>query len=150
MAVDFPKTTAPVRGTGAALPPPGRENHSARFSAKWGTDGVVVTADGELDASNATEFADYVDLCIADSTPVVVDLSGLEFCGTAGFSALQLINVRCAVAKLRWAVVPSRAVTRLLRICDPDSALPLIRSVRAVPAVDDEDPGQNRLFQLVP
>ncbi len=147
MSAAFSKPSGPVRGTDAALPPPAWENHSARFSATRDTDRVVVNADGELDASNATEFADYFDLCITDSTPLVADLSGLEFFGTAGFSALHLINVRCAGAKLRWAVVPSKAVNRLLRICDPDQALPLITSARAVL---DEDPGQSRLFQLVP
>jgi len=147
MSSAFSKTSASVHGTDAELPPPTWENHSARFSAQRDTDRVIVTADGELDASNALEFVDYFDLCITDSTPLVVDLSGLEFFGTAGFSALHLINVRCAGAKLRWAVVPSKAVSRLLRICDPDRALPLIRSARALP---DEDPGQSRLFQLVP
>ena len=29
---------------------------------------------------------------------MIVDLSSLEFFGTAGFSALHLINVRCAAA----------------------------------------------------
>jgi anti-anti-sigma factor len=138
-------TAPPVRGTNAALPPPAWENHSARFSATWDTARVVITAHGELDASNAIELADYFDLCIDHSTPLIVDLSGLKFFGTAGFSALHLINVRCAGAKLRWAVVPSKAVTRLLRICDPDHALPLIQSVHATPGADDEP-----LFQLVP
>jgi anti-anti-sigma factor len=139
-----PFSLSPVRGTDATQPPPAWENHSARFSAAWDTSRVVITAHGELDASNANEFADYFDLCIAHSTPLIVDLSGLKFFGTAGFSALHLINVRCAGAKLRWAVVPSKAVTRLLRICDPDHALPVIRSVNAAPGADD-DP----LLQLV-
>ena len=147
MSAVFPNTAVPVGGANAALPPPAWENHSARFSARWEEDRVVITADGELDASNATQFADYFDLCITDSTPLVVDLSGLEFFGTAGFSALHLINVRCAGARLRWAVVPSKAVSRLLRICDPDRALPVIASVREMP--DADGPG-DRLFQLVP
>lgn len=148
MSAVFPNTAAPVRKTNPALPPDW-EIHSARFSATWDTARVVITADGELDATNATQFADYFDLCITDSTPLVLDLSGLEFFGTAGFSALHLINVRCAGAKLRWGVVPSKAVSRLLRICDPDHALPLIESVHAMPDTDDEDPG-DRLFELVP
>jgi anti-anti-sigma factor len=147
MSAVFPHTAVPAHGANAALPPPTWENHSARFSATWEAARVVITADGELDASNAIQFADYFDLCITDSAPLVVDLSGLEFFGTAGFSALHLINVRCAAAQLRWAVVPSKAVSRLLRICDPDHALPLIASVDAMPDVDD--PG-DRLFQLVP
>jgi anti-anti-sigma factor len=149
MSAVFPHTAAPARGADAALPPPVWEDHSARFNTTWDAARVVITAEGELDASNATQFADYVELCITDATPLVVDLSGLEFFGTAGFSALQLINVRCAAAKLRWAVLPGKAVSRLLRICEPNHALPMIASVHAMPAADDEDPG-DRLFQLVP
>ncbi len=148
MFVTQPTPVTPVRGTNVALPPPAWENHSARFSAEWDTARVIITAHGELDASNAAQLADYFDLCIAHSTPLVLDLSELKFFGTAGFSALHLINVKCAGANLRWAIVPGKAVSRLLRICDPDHTLPLIESVHALPDADDED--QNRLFQLVP
>jgi anti-anti-sigma factor len=150
MSAVLPNIAPPVGGSNAALPPPTWENHAARFSAKWDTARVVITAHGELDASNATQFVDYFDVCINGSTPLIVDLSGLEFFGTAGFSALHLINVRCAGAKLRWAVVPSKAVSRLLGICDPDQALPLTKSVHATPDADDEDTDQDRLFQLIP
>jgi anti-anti-sigma factor len=134
----------------AALPPPAWENHSARFSAYWDASRVVITVDGELDASNASQLADYVEECMAHRTPVMLDLSNLDFFGTAGFSALHLINVQCAGANLRWAVVPNKAVSRLLRICDPDHTLPLVGSIHDVPDADDEDQDPNRLFQLVP
>ncbi len=147
MSFAHPSTASTVSATNPAPLPPAWETLTARFSAAWDADRVVVTAEGDLDASNAIQFADYFDLCISDSTPLVVDLSGLEFFGTAGFSALHLINVRCAGAKLRWAVVPSKAVSRLLRICDPAHALPTVASVHAVS--DGEDPS-DRLFQLVP
>jgi anti-anti-sigma factor len=150
MSAVSPHIASLGREDNTTWPPPAWESHSARFSAKWDAERVVVTAHGELDASNATQFVDYFDLCVTDSAPLIVDLSGLEFFGTAGFSALHVINVRCAGAKLRWAVVPSPAVSRLLRICDPDHALPLIPSVHAMPDTDDDDPDQNRLFQLVP
>jgi anti-anti-sigma factor len=150
MSAVQPASPSPVRGTNAALPPPAWKNRSARFSAEWDVARVVITAHGELDASNAAQLADYFDLCIAHSTPLVLDLSGLKFFGTDGFSALHLINVKCAGANLRWAVVPSQGVTRLLRICDPDHTLPLIESVHAMPDADDDDPDHNRLFQLVP
>ncbi len=123
------------------------ENHTARFTAEWGASSVVITAHGELDASNAAQLADYVQRCAARSESVIVNLSGLEFFGTAGFSALHAINVRCAGTDVRWAVVPSKAVSRLLRICDPDNALPLVESV---PDTLDEIEEPRRLFQLVP
>jgi anti-anti-sigma factor len=145
-----PTSVSPVHATNTALPPPAWENRSARFSAEWDKTRVVITAHGELDASNAAHLADYFDLCIAHCTPLILDLSGLKFFGTDGFSALHLINVKCAGANLRWAVVPSNGVTRLLRICDPDHTLPLIESVQAMPDADGDDPDHNRLFQLVP
>lgn len=123
------------------------ENHTARFTAEWAASSVVITAHGELDASNAVQLADYVQRCAAHSESVIVNLSGLEFFGTAGFSALHTINVRCAGADVRWTVVPSRAVSRLLRICDPDNTLPLVESV---PNGSDENEAPRRLFKLVP
>jgi anti-anti-sigma factor len=116
----------------AALPSRVFETHSARFTAEWGPSFVVVTAHGELDASNAYQLCEYVQRCAAHSQSVILNLSGLEFFGTAGFSVLHTINVRCAGANLRWAVVPSKAVSRLLRICDPDNALPVTKSVPAI------------------
>ena len=41
---------------------------------------------------------------------LVLDLSGVEFLGTAGFSALHTVNVRCAGENVDWALVPSAAV----------------------------------------
>jgi anti-anti-sigma factor len=125
------------------------ENHTARFTAEWGPSAVVITAHGELDASNSNQLADYVQRCAAQfkSLVVILNLSEVEFFGTAGFSALHTINVRSAGADVRWAVVPSRAVSRLLRICDPDHALPVAESIED--ALDDnEKPLQ--LLQLVP
>jgi anti-anti-sigma factor len=145
------KSTSPALDTDATSPPPAWENHSARFTAEWDASSVVITAHGELDASNANQLADYVKRCVARSTSVIVlDLGDLEFFGTAGFSALHLINVRCAGANLRWALVPGAAVSRLLRICDPDNTLPLVNSVGAMTRADDENLDSNPLFQLIP
>ena len=82
----------------------------------------MITAHGELDASNATSSPITSRAASPIPASVIVDLSSLEFFGTAGFSALHLINVRCAAADLRWAVLPGKAVSRLLR-----SAIPTTR-----------------------
>lgn len=134
-------------GADAAFPSRPWEDQTARFAADWMPSGPVITAHGELDASNAGQLADYVQRCAAHSKSLILDLSGVEFFGTAGFSALHTINVRCAGADVRWAVVPSQAVSRLLRICDPDNALPIAESV--ADAVGDND-GPRPLLQLVP
>jgi anti-anti-sigma factor len=140
-------SASPPLGTETAIPSEPGENHTARFTAEGGPSFVVITAHGELDASNADQLVDYVQRCAAQSNSVILNLSGLEFFGTAGFSALHTINVRCAGADVRWAVVPGKAVSRLLRICDPDNALPLADSV---PDILDDNEKPRRLFQLVP
>jgi anti-anti-sigma factor len=84
---------------------------------------------GELDASNAGQLADYVQHCATCCEWLVLDLNGLEFIGTAGFSVLKAITDRCADALIHCTTVPGPAVTRLLRICDPGNALPTTASV---------------------
>ena len=147
MFARHPDSVSPVRETDATLPSEPWEDHTARFTAEWGASFVVITAHGELDASNANQLADYVQRCAAHSKSVIVNLSGLEFFGTAGFSALHTINDRCAGDGVHWAVLPGKAVSRLLRICDPDNALPVAESV---PDILDENEKPRQLFQLVP
>jgi anti-anti-sigma factor len=122
--------------------------HTAHFATRWlQTSMAVITAHGELDAANAQEFVDYALRHAAHIDRLVLDLTGVDFFGTAGFSALHSVNVRCAEEKIEWALAPSSAVTRLLRICDPDSALPICNSVdTALSAVQGEP---RRLLQLV-
>ena len=122
--------------------------HTAHFATRWLQPSVaVITAHGELDAANAQEFVDYALRHAAHTDRLVLDLTGVDFFGTAGFSALHSVNVRCAGEMIEWALAPSSAVTRLLRICDPDSALPICNSVdTALSAVQGEP---RRLLQLV-
>jgi anti-anti-sigma factor len=122
--------------------------HTAHFATRWLQRSMaVITAHGELDAANAQEFVDYALRHAAHIDRLVLDLTGVDFFGTAGFSALHSVNVRCAGEKIEWALAPSSAVTRLLRICDPDSALPICNSVdTALSAVQGEP---RRLLQLV-
>jgi anti-anti-sigma factor len=122
--------------------------HTAHFATRWLQPSMaVITAHGELDAANAQEFVDYALRHAPHMKCLVLDLSGIEFFGTAGFSALHTLNVRCAGENIEWAMAPSPAVTRLLRICDPDSALPLCASVDAALAAVQGEP--RRLLQLV-
>jgi anti-anti-sigma factor len=125
-----------------------RESTSASFATRWVQPSVaVITASGELDASNAQELVDYA-LRDADRTQrLALDLTGIEFFGTAGFSALHTLNVQCAGAGVEWVLVPGTAVRRLLRICDPDSTLPFAATMSA--ALGKLQADQRRLLQLV-
>jgi anti-anti-sigma factor len=102
-----------------------QQSRTAQFTARWSASGAVITVDGELDAANADQLADYVQRSVRRSARVILDLRGLEFIGTAGFSALHRINVACSAAQVNWAMAPSPAVERLLSICDPDATLPV-------------------------
>ena len=125
------------------------ESHMAHFAIRWlPPKTAVVTAHGEIDAANAQQLVDYALRHNDRIDRLVLDMNGIDFFGTSGFSALHTLNVRCAAESITWASVPSAAVTRLLRICDPDSALPFFDGVEsALSAVQGEQPP---LLQLVP
>jgi anti-anti-sigma factor len=141
-------TVQPTRPVNPEPPIDRIDCRGAHFATRWlRPSTAVITAHGELDAANAQEFVDYALRHAPQTERLVLDLSGVEFFGTAGFSAMHSVNVRCAGEKIQWAMVPSAAVTRLLRICDPDSALPITSSVDiALSAVQGEP---RRLLQLV-
>ncbi|HET9875599.1 MAG TPA: STAS domain-containing protein [Mycobacterium sp.] len=103
--------------------------HTAHLTARWGRSGAVITVTGELDAANADELAEYVRRCAAHCEWLVLDFSELEFMGTAGFAALHRVNTQCEFHYVHWALVPGAATLRLLRVCDPDAALPSTESV---------------------
>jgi anti-anti-sigma factor len=107
----------------------------------------VITARGDLDASNAQEFVDYALRDAERTERLALDLTGLDFFGTAGFSALHTLNVRCASAGVEWVLVPSNAVSRVMKICDPDTTLPVAATMSAGLVHLRAD--QRRLLQLV-
>ena len=126
-----------------------RDSSAASFTTRFLKPSVaVITATGELDASNAQELADYALRDVERTQRLALDLTGVDFFGTAGFSALHTLNVRCAAAGVEWILVPSSAVNRLLRICDPDSTLPLATTMSA--ALSHLQADQRRsLLQLI-
>ncbi len=100
--------------------------HTAHFATRLlPPNTAVITAQGEIDAANSQDLIDYAMQHGDRIQNLVLDLSEVEFFGTSGFSALHTLNIRCAGESIRWASVPSPAVTRLLEICDPESTLPL-------------------------
>lgn len=130
-----------------------QQSRTAQFSACRKPAGTVITADGELDAANADQLASCVERSVPRSPRVVLDLRGLTFIGTAGFSALHRINVVCSDAQADWAMVPSAAVARLLRICDADGTLPVTTPLKEPLLRADTWAGgdtRRRLLQLVP
>jgi anti-anti-sigma factor len=92
---------------------------------------AIVSAYGDIDATNASTLTDYALVNAVRCRGLILDLSGVKFFGTEGFSALHRVSVRCARGEIGWLVVPSAAVSRLLRLCDPHGSLPTVDTVAA-------------------
>jgi anti-anti-sigma factor len=124
-------TLSAIRTSRVLRPDPGsldrrEEHHRATFSACHLSDTtVLVTVKGEIDAANSRALSDYVERHVAGLPRLVLDLSGVEFFGTAGFATLHHVNVICAQYRATWALRVGAELRRFLKICDPDDLLPL-------------------------
>jgi anti-anti-sigma factor len=113
------------------------QHHRAIFTACHLSDTtVLVTVRGEVDATNSRVLAGYIERQVAGSSRLVLDLTVIDFIGTAGFAALHHVNVICARYGISWELVVGRQSRRFLKICDPDGLLPHDDS-----AVDHRDAG---------
>lgn len=125
-----------------------RSSH-AHFVAQWLWPATsVISVQGELDASNATELT---DCGIRNSRPrgqLVLDLSAVEFFGAGCFACLHTLNVRCAGEGIDWVLIPSAAVARVLGICDPACALPVSNELPAALSMLRNQPRQLQLVNV--
>lgn len=110
---------------------------------------TVIAATGEIDACNIHHLSDYVPHYLAGDRPVVVDLTDLDFLGAQGIPALLAINERCGEAGVDWALVPSHAVRRLLRVCVKDGQLPTVSSVAQALQRFSSSKGTQPLLKLI-
>ena len=112
-------------------PTRGTPRRGAHFSARPISSSIALHAvEGQIDARNATELSDFVDHNLGSAKRLILDLRGLTFFGTAGFSVLHRINVACSQHDVNLVVLPGDEVNRLLRICDPAGGLPVARSLQ--------------------
>lgn len=89
---------------------------------------TVIAVRGEVDATNAADLSDFAADSLEGCCQLLVDLSGLDFFGTEGLSALHTINAACVQRGIPWLIVATAHVSRMLQICDPADALPRVRS----------------------
>jgi anti-anti-sigma factor len=116
-----PAHLAPVSGAPPEHPPVGMT-----FITEWlDAERVRITVTGDIDASNAAELPEYVFRRAANSRHVILDMSGVTFLATAGFSELCTIGERCTRASVEWILLPSPSMGRVLQICDPHGTLPV-------------------------
>ncbi len=104
----------------------------AVFGSHWlALSTEIVTAHGDIDATNADAFTTYAMGDVTHRGALILDMRGVSFMGLEGFSALHRISVSCAVAETHWVIVPSSAVSRVLGICDPEGQLPCAGTIQA-------------------
>lgn len=95
-----------------------------RFTVQRISSSKVIAMRGEVDASNARDVSGYVTSHLAGCSQLLLDLSGLDFFGTEGISALHKINAECDGRGMPWLLVVGAHVSRVLCICDPEGVLP--------------------------
>ena len=116
-------------------------SHTARFASRRLRSSIaVIRAHGGIDASNADTLTNYTLGHVMRCRGLIVDLRDLDFFGTEGFSALHRVSVGCARAGKGWAVVSGEAVSRVLRIGDPQGLLPAVSTVEAAMAIVQNQP----------
>jgi anti-anti-sigma factor len=117
------------------------EGHTARLASRRLRSSVaVISAHGDIDASNADTLTEYTLGHLMRCRGLILDLRDLDFFGTEGFSALHRVSVCCARAGIGWAVVSGEAVSRVLRIGDPQGLLPAAGTVEAAMAIVQNQP----------
>jgi anti-anti-sigma factor len=95
-----------------------------RFTVSRISSSSVIAVRGEVDASNARDVSGCVTSHLEGCSQLLLDLSGLEFFGTEGLSALHKINAECDARGIPWLLVVAAHVSRVLCICDPEGVLP--------------------------
>jgi anti-anti-sigma regulatory factor len=124
------------------------EGRTARLASRRLRSSVaLISAHGVIDASNADTLTEYTLGHLMRCRGLILDLRDLDFFGTEGFSALHRVSVCCARVGMGWAVVPGQAVSRVLRIVDPQGLLPAASTVEAAMATVQDQP--HRLLQPI-
>jgi anti-anti-sigma factor len=98
---------------------------------------TVLRFDGEIDASNAALVARAIRRLSRLNSPLVLDLSHLDFIAMAGFRVFLTLNEEHQDAGLQCSMIGGAALGLLTGVI-PDHGLPLAESVpEAVQLIED-------------
>lgn len=89
---------------------------------------TVLRIEGEIDGSNADQVAQVIRRFARLKAPLVLDVSDLDFLGSAGLRVLLILNEEHRQAQLHCNVVGGRALHRLTRVVT-DHGLPTVNTV---------------------
>ncbi|UQX12587.1 STAS domain-containing protein [Candidatus Mycobacterium methanotrophicum] len=131
---------SPRRQSAAFFPNHGR-GHTARLvSHRLRSSVAVIRAHGDIDASNADILTEYTLGHLMRCRGLILDLRDVDFFGSLGVSALHRVSVCWLRAGRAWALVPGEAVSRMLRIGDPQGVLPAASTFEAAVATVQNQP----------
>jgi anti-anti-sigma factor len=94
---------------------------------------VIVRAVGEIDLATAPLLSAQLRLAeavVVSPAPVVLDLTGVTFIGSAGLSVLLDHRERCAELGARLQVVGTRVVTRVVAVAGLAQTIPVVPAPR--------------------
>lgn len=98
---------------------------------------TVVRMDGGIDASNSGQIAAEIRRFTRARTPLIIDLTHLDFLGIEGFQQLLALNHQHQAAGLYCRIVSGAALHPLIRVVK-DHGLPLVRNVaEALQLIED-------------
>ncbi len=116
-------------GDGPAGPhgnPSDRRPHRELLTIVLEPSGEIVEASlrGELDESTAPKLVDRIEAAVEPGQDLVIDASGLTFCGSAGLSALILIERQVSGAGGSLAIDrPTPFLVQLLEMAGLDGLI---------------------------
>jgi anti-anti-sigma factor len=136
-----------------ASPPPHTgttfDCHGACVTVKTDRGLTVISISGEIDASNVDEVSRRAKELVSDCGALIVDLAEVDFIALDGLRALFALNMQCARTDTTWALIASRAVSRLLRVADRDRLLPAVGSPTGALLLVRRSSRLNRSLQLL-
>lgn len=98
---------------------------------------TVLRVEGDIDAFNAADIAATIRRFTSSRSPVIIDLSHLNFLGLDGFKVLLALQHEQHSAKMYCGIVTGLAMRPVLRIVT-DHGLPLVKSIpEAVQLLED-------------
>jgi anti-anti-sigma factor len=106
---------------------------------------TVLRIEGDIDAANAERVAAEIRRFSRLQTPLILDLSHLDFLGLDGFRLLLRLNQENHQARLHCSLVPGPAM-RLLTHIVKDHGLPLAGSVPEALQLIEDAIGARREF----
>lgn len=104
------------------------EHYGMSLQTHFQPEMTVVEVQGAVDACNAERLSDHIAELASRDRALILDLRGVDFFGGEGIRLLAKIAATCQREGVRWSLVSSGAVDRLLRTTGTNHGLPIAAS----------------------